>query len=310
MLEITSLGDGRLGDVIDLYNYAIAQNRYSGRLDEETWQTVIATKPYFTPQAVLIAYERDLPLGFVHLCNGPSDDRTAADPAVGSIEGLFFDPSRRDVGDALLREAVSHHRTAGATKVLGWSSFSGYPLYRGIFVGLEPMAMEDDHHVVRAFLEAGFDYCQHSVEMAIDFARPVEEPAPAVDVAFRTAPWQSDRSWEAATWQGLAPYRSHASVDGEDIAFCLYAIMPVISATQGTTVGCIGGLGTHEPWRRKGIAAFLVAKALNHLFDLGARRVTLGTQHDNWAAHATYRRLGMEIENRACAFVREPIGTA
>ena len=67
-------------------------------------------------------------------------------------------------------------------------------------------------------------------------------------------------------------------------------------------MGCIGGLRTHEEWRRKGIAAFLVGRALNHMWEMGARRVTVGTQHDNWAAHATYRRFGMAIEAEACAF--------
>jgi ribosomal protein S18 acetylase RimI-like enzyme len=82
-------------------------------------------------------------------------------------------------------------------------------------------------------------------------------------------------------------------------------MMPTISATYGEPVGCIGGLRTAEAWRRKGIGAFLSARALNHMREMGARRVTLGTQHDNWAAHATYRRLGMEIEDEACAFSLE-----
>jgi ribosomal protein S18 acetylase RimI-like enzyme len=302
MIEIRTLLEGDLADVIDLYNRAIARNPYSGWLDESVWDDVIAAKPNYSPDAVLVAYDGATPLGYAHLCNGPNADRTAPDPAVGSVEGLFFDPSRPDAGRALLQEAVRRHRDAGAGKVLGWSSFSGYPLYRGIFVGLEPMALEEDRHVVEAFLAAGFGYCQRSVEMAIDYDRPVEEPAPAVAVGFRAGPWSIEQPWEAATWRGLDPYRNHATVDGEDVASCLYAVMPVISAKRGVLVGSIGGLRTAEAWRRKRIASFLVARALNYMRKLGVRRVTLGTQHDNWAAHATYRRLGMEIETTACAF--------
>jgi GNAT superfamily N-acetyltransferase len=302
MTEIRTLPESDLADVIRLYNRAIARNPFSGWLDESVWENVIAAKPYYSPEAVLVAYDGATPLGYAHLCNGPNSERTAPDPTVGSVEGLFFDPSRPDVGLELLQEAVRRHRKAGAGRVLGWSSFSGYPLYRGIFVGLEPMALEEDRHVVEAFLAAGFDYCQRSVEMAIDYNCPVEEPTPTIAVDFRAEPWSIERSWEAATWRGLRPYRNHATIGGEDVASCLYAVMPVISAKCGGLVGSIGGLRTAEAWRRKGIGSFLAARALNHMLELGVRRVTLGTQHDNWAAHATYRRLGMEIEASACAF--------
>lgn len=302
MLEIRTLRDGDLDDVLSLYNRGIARNRYSGRLDAATWTEVIAAKPYHTPEAVLIAYEDGVARGYAHLCHGPNAERTAPDPDVGSVEALFFDLERADVGQALVRAAVERHRAGGSRTVYGWSSFSGYPLYRGIFVGLEPMAMVDDRHVAAAFLGAGFDYCQRSVELGIDLAAAADEPAPAVAVEYRAEPWCSEQPWEAATWLGLSPFRNYATIDGGDVASCLYAIMPVISATYGEPVGCIGGLRTDEAWRRKGIAAFLVGRAFNHMRELGARRITLGTQHDNWAAHATYRRLGMEIEAEACAF--------
>jgi GNAT superfamily N-acetyltransferase len=302
MLQIKPLSTASLADVLGLYNQGVARNRYSGRLDEATWEAVIASKYYYSPDDVLLAYESEWPLGYVHLCHAPNAERSAPDPAVGSIEALFFAPTRLDVGAALLDAAVSRHRASGATRVLGWSSFSGYPLYRGVFVGLEPMALEADGHVVEAFLAAGFQRCQHSVEMGIDFDQPVREPQPQVAVEFSVARWHPAAVWEAATWQGLAPYRNQATIDGAVVASCLYAMMPVISATYGVPVGCIGGLHTVAAWQRKGIAAFLVARALNHMHALGARRVTLGTQHDNRAAHATYRRLGMAIEDDACAF--------
>ena len=302
MPEIRTLREGTLDDVLALYNRGIAGNRYSGRLDAATWDATIAAKPYDKPEAVMIAYEGATARGYTHLCHGPNADRTGPDPATGSVEALFFDPDRPDVGLALLREAVERHRAAGATKVFGWSSFSGYPLYRGIFVGLEPMAMAADRHVVESFLAAGFAYCQRSVEIGINFDAPVPEQELAVPVEFRVGPWQSEQPWDAATWQGLTPYRNCALIDGREVASCLYAMMPVISSTYGAPVGCIGGLRTQEDWRRKGIAAFLVSRALNHMRDLGARRVTVGTQHDNWAAHATYRRLGMVIETDLCAF--------
>ena len=306
MLQIKTLRDASLADVIALYNGGIEHNQFSGWLDQATWETVIAGKPFYTPDDVLIAYADGRALGYIHLCNAPNADHSAADPATGSIEALFFEPSRPDVGTALIDAAVQRHRASGATKILGWSSFSGYPIYRGIFGGLEPMAMENDRHIVDAFLAAGFAYCQHSVLMTVNYTQPFVEPQPAADVTFTFGPWSVEQAWEVATWRGLEPYRNYASVGEEKVGSCLYALMPAISAKYDAPVGCIGGLRTHPDWRRKGIAALLVAKALNNMLELGARRVMLGTQADNWAAHATYRRFGMEIEDHACAFVLEP----
>lgn len=302
MLQIRTLRDASLTDVIGLYNRGIKNNPYSGQLDEATWSDVIVGKPYYSPDEVLVAYDNGRPLGYAHLCHAPNADRSGPDPAVGSIEALFFDPARPDAGAALLAASVEQQRTVGAQKILGWSSFSGYPLYRGIFVGLEPLAREQDRHIVQAFLNAGFEYCQRSVEMVINYDQPVEEHWPEIGLDFTVGPWMPTSAWEQATWRGLEPYRSKVYVGDEQVGSCLYALMPVISRSFGAPVACIGGLGINEQWRRKGIAAVLVARALNHMHSLGARRLVLGTQHDNWAAHATYRKVGMEIEESLCAF--------
>lgn len=304
MLEVRALPDGDLDDVLALYNRA-AGNRYSGQINAETWQQVIAAKAYYRPDLVLIAYEAGAALGYVHLCHGPNDERSAPDPALGSVEGLFFHPDRPDVGRALLQHALGWHRAHGAHQVLGWSSFSGYPLYRGLWLGLEPMAFSADRHVVDAFHAAGFAACQHSVEMVIDGLGPVEDQRPSLEAEFRRGPWLPDKPWDRETWLGLAPFRNYAIVEDEEVCSCLYSIMPRVSETQGEIVGCIGGLRTADAWRRRGLAAFLVGRALQHMAELGARRVTLGTQHDNWAAHATYRRFGFGIADEACAFRHE-----
>lgn len=296
MVQIRTLRDASLSDVIGLYNRGIENNPYSGQLDEATWNDTIAGKLYYSPDEVLIAYDDGRPLGYTHLCHAPNADRSGPDPQVGSIEALFFDPARPDAGAALLAAAVEQHQSGGARKVLGWSSFSGYPLYRGIFVGLEPLARAGDQHIVQAFHDAGFAYCQRSVEMVINYDQPVEEHPPQVELDYTVGPWMPASAWEQATWRGLEPYRSTVRIGDEQVGSCLYAMMPVISRSYGAPVACIGGLGINEQWRRKGIAAFLVARALNHMLALGARRLVLGTQHDNWAAHATYRKVGMEIE--------------
>ena len=302
MLQIKTLRETSLDDVLRLYNEGIAQNPHSGRLDRQTWQRTIAAKPYYRDDDVLVAYESSRPVGYVHLCHAPNQDRTAPDPTKGSIEALFFDPRRPAVGRALLEAALERHRAAGAREVLGWSTFSGYPLYRGIFVGLEPMAMDKDTHIVQAFLDSGFEYCQHSVLMAVNYDQPVAEQRPVIDIDFVVGVWQPPTQWDTATWIGLEPYRCQAFVDGREAGACVYALMPIISATYGVPVACIASLHTNPDFRRQGIGAFLVARALNHMLDLGARRLMLGTQHDNVAAHATYHHGGMKIEDHVRGF--------
>jgi GNAT superfamily N-acetyltransferase len=301
-MNITTLSDSNLDDMISLYNGLVVNNPYAGILDSEKWTTVMESKSYYNPQDVLIAYDSKSPRGFVHLCQGPNEKRTAPDPNLGSIEAIFFDFNEPDVGAQLVTEAIRHHRSQGAKTILSWSSFSGYPLYRGIFVGLEPMAWKEDQHVLKVFRESGFKQCQHSVLMATSVDGKMGEFTPEAEVMFNKEPWRSEKTWEASTWVGLQPYQNSATVDGQIVATCLYSLMPAISEKYGAPVGCIGGLGTQERWRRKGIASYLVGKAIDHMIELGAQRITVGTQIDNFAAHATYRRFGFDIETETFAF--------
>ena len=132
MVRIADLTNGSVDDVIALYNRWGANNRYSGRLSRDVWTTIVAAKPYFTPEEVLIVYDGDTALGYVHLSHGPNAARTAPDPQRGSIEALCFDPQRPDAGAALVAAAVAYHHNHGAQQIEAFSTFCDYPLYRGI----------------------------------------------------------------------------------------------------------------------------------------------------------------------------------
>jgi|GEM_PF-2519609 ribosomal protein S18 acetylase RimI-like enzyme len=303
MIDIVQMTSSkRLQDVIDLFNEGVRTHPWSAHLDRSSWEATIGQRSTYDPKMVLIAYEGERRRGYVHLGNAPLADNSGPDSTVGSVEALFFPADRPDVGAALLAAARSTLKDVGARMIFGWSSFSWYPLYRGLHVGLEPMALASDRHVTAAFIAAGFRQIQHNVIMVAD---PIGMPPPAqagVHLEIATGRWSPRDAWAAGSWTGLKPFKSVAMVEGEEAGHCIYSVLPSLGTAPDTVVGGIGELGTVEKWRRVGVAAVLVSRAVEHLRELGVNRLVLITQHDNLAAQATYERVGMRVEQSTVGF--------
>jgi len=232
-------------------------------------------------------------LGWIHACLAPGSEAWH-DPGrkVARIRMLIFPATRLDVGRALVSTATAWLRERESGPLEAMHAESGYPFYRGLWFGGEPMGPSSLPHVQLAFEVGGYKNTQESIFMTAQ----VESPPPAitadVKAAFVEAPAEMKHEAMRESWIGFAPMRTRALLEGEEVGSIGWVVLPHVADRLGAPCLNIWGLGVHEQHRRKGIAAALVSRALARAHAQGARFASVGTQLWNSPAHATYAKFG------------------
>jgi mycothiol synthase len=96
--------------------------------------------------------------------------------------------------------------------------------------------------------------------------------------------------------------------DGDEIAGAVINALPLNeNKTLGRRRGWLESVFVRRPWRRRGLAAALVARSLVVLRDVGMDHAMLGVDADNpTGALGVYKRAGFKVVKRSAAF-RKPM---
>ena len=276
-----------------LYNAETAGEPHIAPLTPERFAELVECKSYFDPTGLLVARAGGEVLGWIHACLAPGSEAWH-DPGrkVARIRMLIFPATRLDVGRALVSTATAWLRERESGPLEAMHAESGYPFYRGLWFGGEPMGPSSLPHVQLAFEVGGYKNTQESIFMTAQ----VESPPPAitadVKAAFVEAPAEMKHEAMRESWIGFAPMRTRALLEGEEVGSIGWVVLPHVADRLGAPCLNIWGLGVHEQHRRKGIAAALVSRALARAHAQGARFASVGTQLWNSPAHATYAKFG------------------
>lgn len=102
---------------------------------------------------------------------------------------------------------------------------------------------------------------------------------------------------------GMRPDLSWVAVaDGRVVGICLNAHYPADEEVTGRVDGWVEHLGVLQEWRRRGVAAALIARSLQSFREQGFSHAMLGVDADNpTGASGLYRRLGFEPLHRSIA---------
>jgi GNAT superfamily N-acetyltransferase len=291
--SIETYDEGYLEGMTALYNEQTACEAHIAPLDPERFVKLVQRKSYFDPEGLLVAVEADQVVGWVHACVAPgSEGRHDPHVAVPRISMLVYPPERLKVGAALVAEATSWLCHCDYPRVLAMHAQEGYPFYRGLWLGGEPMCPATMAHLQLALEVAGYKNTQESVFMVARMgSRPPELGAgQAVEVADSPAHMAHEPMRES--WIGFEPMATTAHVGGEPAGSISWVVLPHVADRLGAPCMNIWGLGVGEQHRRKGIATALVSHAMALSYAEGARFASVGTQLWNAPAHATYGRLG------------------
>jgi GNAT superfamily N-acetyltransferase len=276
-----------------LYNAETAFEPHIAPLDPERFVALVEAKSSFDPAGLFVAVEGGQVVGWVHACVAPGSEGHH-DPAkrAARIRMLIYPRDRLKVGSALVAAATEWLRPRAGGEIEAMHAKAGYPFYRGLWMGGEPMCPATLPHVQMALEVGGFKNTQESIFMEGEITSPPKEVATPVEVELVAGVAEMKHEAMRESWIGFEPMRIQALAGGESVGNIAWVMLPHVADRLGAPCMNIWGLGVRESHRRKGIASALIARALAESYALGARFASVGTQLWNAPAHATYARFG------------------
>jgi GNAT superfamily N-acetyltransferase len=276
-----------------LYNAETAFEPHIAPLDPERFVALVEAKSYFDPAGLLVAVEGGQVAGWAHACVAPgSEGGHDPEQRVARLRMLIFPRDRLEVGTALVAAATEWLRPQAGGEIEALHAQAGYPFYRGLWLGGEPMGPATMPHVQMALEVGGFKSTQQSIFMTAELASPPQPVAAGVDLELIAGPTEMRHEAMRESWIGFEPRQLQALSGGESVGSIGWVILPHVADRLGAPCMNIWRLGVRESHRRQGIASALVARALAESYALGARFASVGTQLWNAPAHASYARFG------------------
>ena len=290
--QIDTYHQNYLNGLTALYNAETAYEAHIAPLSPDRFVELVAAKSYFAPAGLLVAREDQRVVGWVHACCAPgSEGRHDPNQRIPRIRMLIFPRTRLEVGNQLVAAATAWLRSQGHEAAEAMHAKDGYPFYRGLWVGGEPMCPATLPHLHMALETGGYRTTQESIFLTAAMTEPPPLPACQVALERTTEPAAMAHEGMRQSWTGFTPQRTRAFVNGEEAGSIGWVLQSHLDRLGAPCMN-IWGLGVKEAHRRQGIASVLVADAMRQSYALGARAASVGTQLWNAPAHATYARLG------------------
>jgi len=289
-------------------------------------ETALA-KPYFDRDGVLVAFDGERPVGFVHAGWGPNDDRANLDPGRGVIALLMVhgDYWESEVPRELLARGEAYLVERGAKEIQGPGGAWSNPFYLGLIGGSESLGVFDGEPRLRAlFASAGYRAAGRFAALHLDLRsfRPavsrqqmqlrrrakieavIEPPA---------ANW-----WEACLWPGTAgrfdsfpPTRYELTLRPGEPPVCSVVFWALEGCSQrwGTRAAGLIDLQTSLTLRRQGAATCLVSEAIRQLQSEGFSLIEAQVSLDNSVSLQLFRRLGFVESEQGTEFRKTMAGS-
>jgi ribosomal protein S18 acetylase RimI-like enzyme len=238
--------------------------------------------PFFDRRSVMLAFDADRAVGYVHCTPGPSADGSCLDPVTGQICFLCVDPAYPDrwgMAAALMTAAENYLTGLGAKVIFGGSPRYCAPFYFGFYGGSEPLAFFDsDQYITQTFLAAGYAPFKKTVRFHLNLTDYVSSMSPAM------VGWSSRLELEhelpvypKTWWQACAVANfqwmetmAYLSSSHRPIARILLRIANPDAEHDETLYGRtwdagLMHIGVHPDFRHQGIAAYVLGETLQHL---------------------------------------------
>lgn len=234
-------------------------------------------------------------------------------------------PAHRGQGleDALLTWV----ETRGRARLAEVCAATGFTGPRALRSGVNEKLADE----VALYERHGFAPIRYFFRMRRDLSQPIPDlPLPAgltlttFQPEFSEALRQADNEAFADHWQhedisphdweaffiGHTAFRPDLTFvihDGPEIAaFSLNKVDPAENERQGYTTGWVNGLGTRRPWRKRGLAGFLLTQSFRAFKAEGLAFATLGVDAENpTGALGLYERLGFVPFRRTMLFNKD-----
>ena len=284
MIEIAPYTEDKLEDVLRIYNAETVFTPYCYPLTEEVFREAVVSNPLFRADGFILAYSNGAPRGFIH-CGVLEATRHENTGAI-----YLFLASDRVVCHRLLDTAVEFFAERGVTTCFAMcpESRSGR-FYAGIHIGYEVSLWQGFYQVVAAFERSPiFDRTREGFNMSMDMDTQPEQAEALIDltVDVEHQPDTGSLYTNATVW---------ARVKGEEAGRCSFHFLKRLSDHMGKGVGQIT-MGVDERYRRKRVGLAILTRAHRELYNIGARKMLLGTNYQLYPAIKLYQKAGYRQE--------------
>jgi len=300
-LSIDTYDCRHLETMVDLHNDQTSGQPHIAPLTPQLFTDLVEAKSYFDPAGVFVASEGGEVVGWCHACVAHATETWLnPDPTYARIDMLIYRRQDLHVGTALVAEAVKWLKPTGHDAIHAISGGGGYPFYRGLWMGGERILPTSLPHIHMALGCQGFRIVgDGSLKVGrLDKLPPLVEPR--INADFHTGPLHMAHETIRQSWIGFEPMVVKAIVEGAEAGTIGWVILPHQQAKLGAPCVDIYMLGIAPQFQGQGIASALVSRALAAGYHRGARIATVGTQLDNLAAHRTYHKFGLFIQQLGC----------
>jgi GNAT superfamily N-acetyltransferase len=280
------------------------------------FEQLVLAKPYFDNEGLILAFDRDTAVGFVHAAFGPTEDQSGLSRQAGVTSMLMVRPDYRrlGIGHNLLARSEAYLRRHGATVLYGGGIYPLNPFYLGLYGGSElPGVLESDIEAQSLYRSAGYqeiDRCVVFHRELTDFRAPVSRQQLQIrrQYSIREIVDPESRSWwEACTFGGFDRTRYElVAANGIPFAYATTWAMDFYGATWGVRATGLIDVYVDEQHRHEGLATFLVSDILRRLHEEGVGVVEAQTMlREQGPAMGLYRKLGFREIDRGTVFRKQ-----
>jgi hypothetical protein len=282
-----------LDGMVEQYNDETSFEPYIAKLNSDLFIKLVEEKSYFDPKAVFVAIEKGKVIGWIHACLASGSEAWHnPEKKVPHIRMLIFAKEQIKVGQTLVTEANKWLKQSGQNKFLAIHAEVGYPFYRGLWLGGEPMGSSAMPHIQLAFEYGGYKNTQESIFMTAKMLGLPREIKSNIKLEMITSKTNITHKTMQESWAGFEPMTTQTYIGNDLVGSIGWTIIPYLVDKLGASCLNIWSLGIKEEHRGKGIATTLVSDVMIQAYKLGARFASVGTQFWNVPAYMTYAKLG------------------
>ncbi len=284
------------------------QKRFPGLVSSITvanLEDLLLGKPYFESAGLILAFDDDRPLGFIHAGFAEIPDGSNLDVEMGILSQLRVVPCEQEteIISGLMNAALDYLRRAGSSEVYFGSRFPNSPFYLGFYGGSRVQGLvEDDEVAQKACLQFNFEEVTRVAvyrRSLVGFRTVVDRRQMQVRRAFqiRADADPSLKTWNEACTLGRSMRMRFSLIDRKDESVrgsVSYWDMEPIATSWGVLAMGMYNLKIDDEARRAGFATFLLGESLRHLASQSVGLVEAQTVSTNSATCGLLEKLGFE----------------
>lgn len=268
-------------------------------------EQLLFAKLYFDPHGLFFALDDDKPVGFAHAGFGPNADGTWLSTETGVICMVLSQPgcAELDVATGLVERCEEYLRGRGAKTICGGGLYPVAPFYLGLYGGSElPGVLDSDATVRQVFAARGY----REVDRATLLRRDLNDFESLIDrrqmqvrrqmIVEVTVDAPTQTWWEASVLGefDLTRFDLVPRVGGPAIATATFRGMESNGSTSVSRAAGLLSLNVAEPYRRRGLAVFLLSEAFRQFLRQGITQVDVQTCLHDAGAIELLRKLGFQ----------------